>query len=193
MPDIIPPPWHHPGSAHVDKGCRCIVFLMVLYTTRQPWWHCRHLCLLLVWQCFIKHVYQLSPGATAPVASFVWWWHTQAGYLNTHHPPSGSGHLCDLHKASLASSGTTRAAHVLTKAAAGTSYRRRYIWQVKDTGRPVPALPPTLHQVSFICWIILHFIVDYFSDLGNYKLCWEMINEQKISINEYYICIQLYF
>ena len=114
-------------------------------------------------------------------------------FLNTHHPPSGSGHLCDLHKASLASSGTTRAAHVLTKAAAGTSYRRRYIWQVKDTGRPVPALPPTLHQVSFICWIILHFIVDYFSDLGNYKLCWEMINEQKISINENYICIQLYF
>ena len=47
-------------------------------------------------------------------------------FLNTHHPPSGSGHLCDLHKASLASSGTTRAAHVLTKAAAGTSYRRRH-------------------------------------------------------------------
>ena len=44
-------------------------------------------------------------------------------FLNTHHPPSGSGHLCDLHKASLASSGTTRAAHVLTKAAAGTSYQ----------------------------------------------------------------------
>ena len=42
-------------------------------------------------------------------------------FLNTHRAPSGSRHLCDLHKASLAIIGTTRAAHVLTKAAAATS------------------------------------------------------------------------
>ena len=42
-------------------------------------------------------------------------------FLNTHRAPSGSRHLCDLHKASLAIIGTTRAAHVLTKAAATTS------------------------------------------------------------------------
>ena len=44
--------------------------------------------------------------------------------------------------------------------------------------RAAPQCSKQQHQVTFI-WIILHLIVDYFCDLGNYKLCWEMINEQK--------------
>ena len=44
--------------------------------------------------------------------------------------------------------------------------------------RAAPQCSKQQHQVTFI-WIIVHLIVDYFCDLGNYKLCWEMINEQK--------------